>query len=130
MKALGSLLVLFHKILWVCSCTRNSLNYLFLNILRHVRTSYEPWWILLFCCQVLFNDTVYHNIHYGRLSATEEEVLYVKSPFFISLTIQTLCNISIWCLRLGVWCSSEGLNPRYYHEVPGELFNCGGGKRT
>ncbi|XP_022859192.1 ABC transporter B family member 25, mitochondrial isoform X1 [Olea europaea var. sylvestris] len=23
---------------------------------------------------VLFNDTVYHNIHYGRLSATEEEV--------------------------------------------------------
>lgn len=23
---------------------------------------------------VLFNDTIYHNIHYGRLSATEEEV--------------------------------------------------------
>ena len=25
--------------------------------------------------QVLFNDTIFHNIHYGRLSATEEEVL-------------------------------------------------------
>lgn len=24
--------------------------------------------------QVLFNDTIYHNIRYGRLSATEEEV--------------------------------------------------------
>lgn len=24
--------------------------------------------------QVLFNDTIYHNIHYGRLSATKEEV--------------------------------------------------------
>ncbi|ONK55386.1 uncharacterized protein A4U43_UnF4030 [Asparagus officinalis] len=24
---------------------------------------------------VLFNDTIFHNIHYGRLSATEEEVL-------------------------------------------------------
>ncbi|KAG6513286.1 hypothetical protein ZIOFF_023599 [Zingiber officinale] len=24
--------------------------------------------------QVLFNDTIFHNIHYGRLSATEEEV--------------------------------------------------------
>jgi ABC transporter ATM len=24
--------------------------------------------------QVLFNDTIFHNIHYGRLSATKEEV--------------------------------------------------------
>ena len=24
--------------------------------------------------QVLFNDTIFHNIHYGHLSATEEEV--------------------------------------------------------
>lgn len=24
--------------------------------------------------QVLFNDTIFHNIRYGRLSATEDEV--------------------------------------------------------
>lgn len=24
--------------------------------------------------QVLFNDTIFHNIHYGRLSAAHEEV--------------------------------------------------------
>lgn len=29
---------------------------------------------LVFHEQVLFNDTIYHNIHYGRLSATKEEV--------------------------------------------------------
>ncbi|KAF3598370.1 hypothetical protein F2Q69_00033315 [Brassica cretica] len=28
----------------------------------------------LLAWQVLFNDTIYHNIHYGNLSATEEEV--------------------------------------------------------
>lgn len=29
----------------------------------------------MFCGkQVLFNDTIFHNIHYGRLSATKEEV--------------------------------------------------------
>lgn len=29
------------------------------------------------CEQVLFNDTIFHNIHYGRLSATKEEVTSV-----------------------------------------------------
>lgn len=32
-----------------------------------VTTSLLAW-------QVLFNDTIFHNIHYGNLSATEEEV--------------------------------------------------------
>lgn len=37
--------------------------------------------------QVLFNDTIYHNIRYGRLSATEEEVdcdaFWIKYFFFL-----------------------------------------------
>jgi len=31
---------------------------------------------LIDCGQVLFNDTIFHNIHYGRLSATKEEVTF------------------------------------------------------
>ncbi|KAG8374636.1 hypothetical protein BUALT_Bualt10G0016600 [Buddleja alternifolia] len=36
---------------------------------------------------VLFNDTVYHNIHYGRLSATEEEACDVVGRAAIHDTI-------------------------------------------
>lgn len=36
--------------------------------------------------QVLFNDTIYHNINYGRLSATEEEVYYQLPLFYIFLS--------------------------------------------
>lgn len=40
-----------------------------------------------FMLQVLFNDTIFHNIHYGRLAATEEEVVGWTSafPLFIYL---------------------------------------------
>lgn len=36
---------------------------------------------------VLFNDTIYHNIHYGRLSATEEEVLHAARQAAIHDTV-------------------------------------------
>jgi len=36
------------------------------------------------CGQVLFNDTIFHNIHYGRLSATKEEV---TSPVMLCLCL-------------------------------------------
>ena len=33
---------------------------------------------------VLFNDTIYYNILYGRLDATEEEVYQVSPGFCLS----------------------------------------------
>ncbi|PRQ34876.1 putative cadmium-transporting ATPase [Rosa chinensis] len=38
---------------------------------------------------VLFNDTIYHNIHYGRLSATKEEVYEAARRAAIHDTIMT-----------------------------------------
>lgn len=37
--------------------------------------------------QVLFNDTIFHNIHYGRLSAKKDEV-YDEHVFILWI---------IWC---------------------------------
>lgn len=48
--------------------------------------------------QVLFNDTIFHNIHYGRLSATEEEVpatLYLVRTSNLNLNKPYLTQISI-----------------------------------
>ena len=41
--------------------------------------------VLMSGYQVLFNDTIFHNIHYGRLSATAEEVC--QASFFSCLLL-------------------------------------------
>lgn len=43
--------------------------------------------------QVLFNDTIFHNIHYGRLSATNEEVCNILITALWSLNIHVVLII-------------------------------------
>lgn len=47
--------------------------------------------------QVLFNDTIYHNIHYGRLSATKEEVymdIMNESSLLFLIICKAYCAVS------------------------------------
>lgn len=54
--------------------------------------------------QVLFNDTIFHNIHYGRLSATKDEV-YDEQAFLLLI---------LWC---ALWDSKFGvLLPSYSND--------------
>jgi hypothetical protein len=76
----------FTEVYWCCS-TR------YCKLTKHLslesRIAALAWscklWNLSDYVQVLFNDTIFHNIHYGRLSSTEEEVtfvvLYLGLPF-------------------------------------------------
>lgn len=49
--------------------------------------------------QVLFNDTIFHNIHYGRLSASEEEVCWEFYIFFY-FNLQLLYYLSLPCYQM------------------------------
>lgn len=49
------------------------------------------WANFWFSCQVLFNDTIFHNIHYGSLSATAEEVRQVLLS--ASVMVSKLCTV-------------------------------------
>lgn len=65
---------------WCCSTRYCKLTERFVSLISSflflVIKSYENSLIkqLILLLQVLFNDTIFHNIHYGCLSATTEEV--------------------------------------------------------
>lgn len=54
--------------------TVSSIKHLYIS-LHWPHDTLQAWKHASDYMQVLFNDTIFHNIHYGRLSATKEEVI-------------------------------------------------------
>ena len=122
---------------WCCSARHSMFNdcsahwlCLFVYMLCILWFLFLSWHSHVLFEQVLFNNTIFHNIQYGCLSSTPEEVYSLAICFYLQKNpVSSFALINRLLYFIGIWCCPKSSNSWYYHEVPRQIFySCWGAR--